>query len=227
MNFKKISSFPKFLLPTLAAISLTSCMPQDVATPIPASASSTSTSSAATTPAVPAITYSGFTGITAVNTTGATRVNITWTAATDAAVVAYNIYDTSSMFFPKFLKTVTAPATSATVTGLTAENAYKFRVHATNVTNIEDTNTIDLPGITYAGAISASVISSTSASILFNDGSNADAINIYCTTPATTPVYAHMLTVSSVASTVATLTGLTGGTQYLQSQSHDGFVRRQ
>ena len=215
MKLIKFDMYSKFLSALLGSASLVSCMPSDVATPIPAAASSDSGASSATVaPVVPPITYTGFTGITAVTTTGAQRVFITWTAATDANVVAYNIYDTSSLFYPKFLKTVNVGANTATVTGLTTDNLYKFRVHAANAANLEDTGIIDLPGIPYAGATTATVLSSSSASIAYIDGSNADAINIYCTTPATTPVYAHMMTVAGVIATSATLTGLVGGTQY-------------
>lgn len=157
----------------------------------------------------------GFDGITAAQTIAATKVKVSWAASNDSSVVAYNIYDSTNMFTPRLLKTVPAPATEYTLTGLTPQTFYAFRVRATTSKNEEDGNMVDLAAIPYAGASSVAVQSSTAADILFNDGSNADEIRVYCLNTLN-PIYVLMktLTGSNVSQLSTSLTGLAPGVQY-------------
>ncbi|MBS1963527.1 MAG: hypothetical protein JST04_15030 [Bdellovibrionales bacterium] len=152
-------------------------------------------------------------GLTSANTVGATKVKLTWNASTDATTVAYNIYDVTLFFSPRLIKTVPAPATFTTLTGLANASYYSFRVRAADSKNKEDTNTNDRGAIPYAGITTATVTSSTSATVDFNDGSNADEIDIYCKTPTDTD-YSLYKRVTNVNLTSANLTGLVSGTSY-------------
>lgn len=158
--------------------------------------------------------YAGFTGAVSAQTMSGSKVQISWNASYDPYVVAYNIYDVSNIFTPVLKKTVHAPATFTNLTGLNAGQLYAFRVRASDVDGKEDTNKVDLQAIPYAGAVSAEVKSSTTAEITFSDPSNSDSAKVYCGTGANPSTYDLLATVSNVALTKTTLTGLTSGTQY-------------
>jgi hypothetical protein len=184
-----------------SAVLLNGCIPKDA--PITTDSASTSTGPA----------YAGFTGAISAQTTGATKVRLTWNASTDSNVVAYNIYDATFFFNPKLIATIPAPATSITLTGLANESLYAFRVRAANAENVEDTNTVDVKAIPYAGIQTAQVQSSTSAVIPFNDASNADGVDIYCYT-GTTPSYQLIAAITNVNLTQYTISNLQAGVQY-------------
>lgn len=179
---------------------LTGCIPSDQK--IAAGSSTTSE-----------IVYAGFTGLEKAETIGATKVKLSWTESTDANVVAYTVYDTSNMFSPVVIRTVTAPASGVTLTSLTTQKYYSFRVRAATANNTEDTNTKNISAIPYAGATSAVVTSSTSAKINFTDGSNADEIQVLCTNnfDSNEKVMAH---VTDVTKTFADISGLVSSYVY-------------
>jgi hypothetical protein len=175
------------------------CVPTDV----PISTDTTKTTT----------TYANFTGLTAANTVGATKVKLSWTASHDPSVVAYNIYDTTLFFAPHLIKTVPAPASFTTLTSLANTSLYAFRVRAADSDQKEDSNTNDRSAIPYAGVTTATVTSSTSATIAFNDGSNSDEIDVFCKTPVDAD-YSLYKRVTNVSQTSTTLNGLTSGTIY-------------
>lgn len=168
-NVGRIWLRPQFAAIALASLlAISGCLPKEVALP---SDSGSEDSSGA---------YAGFNGATKVVTTGATKVKVFWNASSDANVVAYNIYDASFIFNPRLVKTVPAPATEASLTGLSNQTLYRFRVRAANAEGVEDANTKDLAAIPYAGITSTSVVSSTSARINFADGTEANQIQVLC-----------------------------------------------
>ncbi len=179
------------------------CLPQDIAQPINPSSLITG----------PQINFAGFNGVTSAQTLGANKVKLTWDISSDPQVFAYNIYDASLFFAPKLIKSVTAPIDSVTLTGLVSQNFYSFRVRAATANNKEDTNLVDLPAIPYGGAISATILSSSSASITFNDVSNTDQALIYCR-PSSSSDFSLMRIINDVTQTQANVTGLTSGTTY-------------
>jgi hypothetical protein len=199
-RFSRVALYVAFVF--ASATIFNGCSPKDVSIP-------TGTGATAASPA-----YSGFTGATSAVTMSATKVKVSWNQASDPKVVAYNIYDSTLFFSPKLLKTVTGSASEVTLTGLNPQNYYSFRVRAADKNNEEDGNIKDLPAIPYAGVLPAEVLSSSSARIPFNDASNADSANVYCTTVAN-PVETLMATVTNVTTlSSATLTGLTPGIFY-------------
>ena len=199
-SLKKASLATGFISLAMAS----ACVPQDVSLPIPAPGPSSTPTAAS---------FQGFTGATSADTVGSTKVKVSWNTSADPTVVAYNIYDTTLMFSPRLIKTVMAPANFVTLTGLINENFYSFRVHAATATDTEDGNTNDVQAIPYGGVISANVISSTSATLTFNDGSNADSIDIFCQT-SSDPTWNLVRTITNVTLTQSTLTGLVAGETY-------------
>ena len=137
----------------LAGAALAACTPKDISLPVVI----------VTPSASPATAYSGFTGLVSAQTTGATKVKLTWNASSDASVVAYNVYDVTSLYSPKLITTVRAPASSTSLTGLSNEHYYSFRVRAADANDNEDTNTNDMGAIPYAGVLTASPTSATAA----------------------------------------------------------------
>ena len=201
-----VAVFLRIAVVSALAVVAVGCVPVDQPMPV----------ASPTPPATPAPgNYAAFTGLTAAQTTGPTKVHLTWTASSDPTVVAYNVYDVTQFFAPKLVKTVRAPASNVTLDSLSNESAYTFRVRATDINSKEDANTKDLQAIPYGGAISANVLSSTSATIVFNDGSNADSINVYCSTDSGT-TYNLMKRITNVNSVTQTnITGLTPGQTYV------------
>ncbi len=157
--------------------------------------------------------YEGFTGLESVETLSASKVKLRWTRSEETRVIGYNIYDVSLMFSPRLLKTVPATSSDVTLTGLDTAALYSFRVRATEADQTEDENTNDLPAIPYGGIISAEVRDSTSATVFFNDASNADEAIVYCSTIAN-PVETELAVVTDIAKTQVILTNLEAGTLY-------------
>lgn len=185
----------------VAAVTLSAC-PKDVSLP-------TDLASTGSTPG-----YAGFTGGVSALTVGPTKVKLTWSPSTDPKVVAYNIYDSTLFFAPKLIRTVTGESSEITLNGLTTQTYYKFRVRAADKDNVEDGNTNDLAAVPYAGVLPAQVQSSTSAIVPFSDASNADAVQILCSTN-TNPVESLIAEVTNVVSaTQVTLNGLSAGAVY-------------
>lgn len=181
-----------------SAVFLSSCLPKEVENVTPVDAS---------------LTYEGFTGITAAETVSETRMMIKWNPSTSSKVVAYNIYDATFRFSPKLLKTVTAPASQVTLSGLSSQSLYSFRVRAADEENIEDTNTTDLPGIPYGGVVSSQVLSSTSAQINFTQGVDVDEVIVYCKQNAN-PTYERVATIRNLSLNSTIINDLVPGTLY-------------
>jgi hypothetical protein len=177
------------------------CMPQEV--PLPLSSPSPS--------ATP--NYAGFTGLVSAQTTGATKVLLSWNATSDPTVVAYIVYNVTSVLTPTVITSVPVTQTQVTLTSLANESLYTFRVRAVNAAGVEDGNTSDISAIPYAGVSGATVQTSTSAQLTFADGSNADSIQVLCLTPAS-PTYTTYLSITNVTEHTTVLSGLTSGTQY-------------
>ena len=186
------------------AIVLPSCLPTE--NTLPVSSGSEGTSGGGTG-------RGNFTGLVSAQTIIGSKVKISWANANDSTVVAYNIYDVTNMFSPKLMKTVPSPATEYTLTGLSPQTFYVFRVRSATIKNVEDTNTLDLAGIPFGGATGSTVLSSTAASIQFNDGSNADQIRVYCSSTLN-PLYTLLKTLTNTAATSANITGLSPGQLY-------------
>jgi hypothetical protein len=199
----------KLLVVSFVFFSLSACVPKDQRLP----------AGTASSPGGVSRVYSGFTGALSAQTLSDTRVKLTWSAATDFNVIAYNIYDTSMLFNPKLIATVVGiSSTSYSIPNLTPETYYHFRVRATTAANIEDTNTVDLPAITYAGVVGGVVQSSTSALITFNDATNASAIHVYCKS-GSSATYSEMpespiTDVTKKSVLLGSQVPLVGGTQY-------------
>lgn len=158
--------------------------------------------------------YAGFKGLTSAETVSATKVKLNWDSSTDPTVIAYNIYDVTLMFSPKLVKTVKAPATTITLTNLTTQSYYVFRVRAVDTSQKEDSNVNDIGAIPYGGVLSSEVITSTSAKLTFNDGSDADAINVYCKVGLTALNETKMVSSTDTHKTEITLTNLVQGEYY-------------
>jgi|GEM_PF-5807394 len=197
-----------------ALIFLSGCLPQDVGLPTDLLNSKNASP-----------VFAGFDGLAAATTVGATKVKLTWTKSSDSSVVAYNVYDATLLFSPKLIKTVAASSGEVTITGLTAQNYYSFRVRAANKDNKEDGNTKDLGAIPYAGISEIIVQSSSSALVKFSEGSNADEIHIYCK-KGVEPLETLMARLKNVGLTQTLIQDLEPGAQYTCRTALDisGFV---
>lgn len=160
-----------------------------------------------------AIVYSGFEGLTSATTLGPTKVSLTWDLSSDPTVTGYMIYDSTNFVNPVEVKPVSSATSSITITNLTAQKFYLFRVRAFNSKKKFDTNTRDIPVIPYGGVISAEVQDSTSAKLRFNDGSNADAINVFCKKGAETE-FTLMTRLEDSRATEVLLSNLEAGALY-------------
>lgn len=201
-----------FLISFLFSGLLTSCLPTE---------QSIDQSSLLDLVRAPASAKSGtFVGLTGVQTDSDSKLTLRWTASSESGVVAYNIYDTSLMFSPRLIKTVSGASTNSTsITSLNAQQYYSFRVRSVKldkdgVTPIEDTNTKDMGGIPYAGIISNNVTSSTTADVTYSSGSDSDSIRIYCLVGLTAVTETLIKTVTDTRATTTTLTGLVAGETY-------------
>ena len=104
----------------------------------------TATNAGGSTTATLALT-ANFSGISSI--TGATGSTLTLNWTNIANATAYNIFNTTSGS-PVFVTSVNAPASSYTVTGLSAGTSYKFQIRATNALGVTDNNTSELTGNT-------------------------------------------------------------------------------
>ncbi len=189
------------LIVATAVIALSGCLPQEVAQPVNSSNGPSATQ------------YAGFAGVTATETVGAKKIKVSWTASTDPNVAAYNVYDTTLKFKPTLIKTVAAPASDVTITGLTAQNLYYFRVRAADNNGKEDANSKDLAAIPFGGATSNQVINGSSAYINFGEAGNLDKVNVYCKVGGSEE-YQLKATVTDTAQTSAKVQDLIPGTKY-------------
>jgi hypothetical protein len=191
------------------SFSLTACLPEDIPN-IDTDA--------------PSISYQDFEGITSAETVSESRLRVSWTASTDSRVVAYNIYDSTFKFNPQLIRTVSAPQTEVTLNGLAPHQLYSFRVKAADAENVEDDNMNDLPAIPYGGALSAQVISSTSARIHFTQAADVDAIALFCR--ADSGEFERYATVLNLNQTSVNISDLTPGTVYTcrVAVEIDGFI---
>lgn len=203
--FNKLFGFFKLMLiPSLLSLVLVGCLPQNE------SLDQSLINTIGKNPAV----ASEFVGLTSAETISATKVKLTWDASTNTSVVAYNIYDTTLMFSPKLIKTVKAPATTITLTNLNTQAYYSFRVRSVDQNEKEDTNVHDVGAIPYGGVISSEVVTSTSAKLTINDGSDADGINVYCKVGALAVTEEKLASVTDTHLTEITLTNLVQGELY-------------
>ena len=123
-----------------------------------------------------------FTGILSATTLSGTKVKLTWNAALDQpTVIAYKIYDMSNLFSPRLVATaVGRERNSITLTDLTPQKYYLFRIRTAEKDGKEDINTLDIPAIPYDGVTAVNVLSSSSAELTYANASNADAVEVYC-----------------------------------------------
>ncbi|MCB0422261.1 MAG: fibronectin type III domain-containing protein, partial [Bdellovibrionales bacterium] len=158
-------------------------------------------------------TFGGFKGIEAVQTVSSTKIKVSWTQSSDPNVVGYNIYDTTLSTFPKLIKSVSADRAEATIVGLSQGFYYAFRVRAVNKDGKEDVNHNDKIGIPYGGTTGVTVVSSTSAKVLFNAANDGEAyeINVYCKTDGEYSLFAN---IKDTSKTEVLLSDLTPSTTY-------------
>lgn len=150
------------------------------------------------------------TGLTASGITQ-TSVNLSWTASTDnVGVVAYDVYQGSTL-----IQSVTV--TSASVTGLSASTAYTFSVKArdaagnvsasSNVVNVTTLAPPDTQAPTAPTNLTASGITQTSVNLSWTASTDNVGVTAY-------DVYQGSSVVQTVATTSATITGLSPSTAY-------------
>lgn len=150
----------------------------------PNSATVSATTTAATPPSAPA-------GLT-VTATGSTTVGLSWNAATagTSAIASYTVYKTGSP--ATAVATVTAPAVTATITGLTPSTAYQFYVVATDANGL-------------SSAASASVSATTTAA----PPASVSAQYETSVTTATTQSFQPMLNVVNNGTSAVPLSSVT------------------
>lgn len=86
-----------------------------------------------------------FSGLESISNITSSRVELNWTDK--AGVALYLIYDVSSGT-PVFLSSVSAPASTTSVSGLTKATTYTFRVRMLDTSGLYDENTSDLSATT-------------------------------------------------------------------------------
>jgi hypothetical protein len=160
------------------------------------------------------------TGVSA--TSGPSSANVTWTAPSSGTVTAYKItpYIGSTAQTPKTI-TGSPPATSASVTGLTAGTAYTFTVQASNAAGSGPesgpSNSVTPSGASTPGPPTGVTAQADSKSAIVGwtapSSDGGSSITGYTVTPfdgstALTPVQINGSTTST------RVTGLTNGTSY-------------
>ncbi|WP_169743918.1 glycosyl hydrolase [Deinococcus misasensis] len=154
-------------------------------------------------------------GLTSPSKTS-TSVNLSWTGSSDnCGVSAYEVYQNGA------LKT-TVSGTTASITGLTANTAYTFKVRAKDAAGNLSAFTADLSVTTSApnpcdtdatapttpGALSNPSKTDTSLSLSWGASSDTCGVSAY-------EVYQNGVLKATVTSTSTTITGLTANTSYL------------
>jgi titin len=161
-----------------------------------------------------------FGGISSTSNVLATQLQLNWPSVTGAA--SYTVYNTTTGS-PVFLAAVGAPATSYTVTGLSASTAYKFRVRTMDAGGNLDMNTNDVmvttPAATPPNAPTALSVTGTSAgSITISWTNNAPDATSYDVQQCTGSLCSSFTEVSgapfSGILTTYTATGLLSQTTY-------------
>lgn len=152
-------------------------------------------------------------GLLSAQTVGATKVKLTWPKSSNPETAEYRIYDVS--LEERLLKIVPASSglTEVTITRLTPQQLYKFRVRTADANGKTDDNKIDLAAIPYAGIEGSNVLDSVSAIVTFADATDSDAIEIYCHT-SVDPIETLMMEVTDTTLKQAVITGLNGGIEY-------------
>jgi len=141
-----------------------------------------------------------------------TSIQIEWVPVADPVIVLYRIYGLSADGTLQPISSVSAKSSLFIHSGLTGGTYYSYVVRAADINGNTDKNMNLVSAITYAGVTSASVLSSTVASLAFPSAPAAYSLNIYCASGGDS-------TYNLVASigpklTNYTLTGLTPNTLY-------------
>jgi hypothetical protein len=130
----------------------------------PASVVVTNSDSQASTAATSYQYLITFGGLTSIGSISGNTMNLAWTPTSDAA--SYYAYSVDGGGNATYVTATSAPATNLTVTGLTANTTYKWRVRAYDADGASDFNTTDLTAatLTFApptvGGISPATVSS-------------------------------------------------------------------
>ena len=175
-----------------------------------------------------------FSGATAISVASSTSVSLSWNPATDnvtsSANMVYLIYKSTTAGGENFSVpdySTPAGATTYTATGLTPGTAYYFVVRAKDEAGNIDSNIVELSTTlpdsippTFAGLVSANVLSSTSVQLNWlpaTDNVSAQTNIIYLIYQATSPsgeVYTTPSYTTTAGATSYTVTGLTPATTY-------------
>jgi fibronectin type 3 domain-containing protein len=168
---------------------------------------------------VPSGNLVAFNGVDSIDQITPTGLRVNWTAVPTA--VAYLVFDVTSST-PALIASVSAPATSDTVTTLSPATAYKFRVRVLDGTGASDHGTNDVPATTPAvGAPSAptnmviGTVTSTMAALSWTDtASNATAYELQRCTGSGCSSFTD-ISASLAANAISySDTGLAAGTTY-------------
>lgn len=166
------------------------------------------------------VTLGGFSGLSSTQTISSTKVQLTWDPASPSLIQRYNIYNATLSSQPVLIKTVDNTASQTTISGLNPGFMYKFRVRAVKAGSTdenlqEDVNTRDLVGIPYGGAVNATVISSTSVRIDYNEASAGEALEarVYCQN-SSDPNWQLLQTISNMSLSSVQIDNLQTNTSY-------------
>lgn len=153
---------------------------------------------------------SSFAGATGASNTDGVHVRITWTGDSSSKLSVYRIYMVGSSGSLTQVGTASKTAQSVTVGGLTPCTLYTFLVRAIYTDGSDDGNYSTVSALTFAGATSATSVSSTSMTLNYAACTSASSFNVYCTdTAGNTTLFG-----SGTGSSSTTITGLTATKYY-------------
>lgn len=153
-----------------------------------------------------------FTGASSAINLDDTSIQIQWVPVADPAIVLYRIYALNADGTLQAISSVGAKSSLFIHSGLTGGTYYSYVVRAADINGNTDKNMNVVSALTYAGVTSASVLSSTLASLAFPAAPSAVSLNIYCASGGSS----NYNLVASVGRSLTsyTLTGLTPNTLY-------------